>query len=85
MPIVWSFRYSVVNDPREHHGKVINLSTRGILFTSRQRVEEGSQLDIVLVPSHPATTPARAKVEVARVTNKRVFYEIACKFGKAAG
>lgn len=80
MPIDCSFRYSVSDDHREHQGKVINLSSRGILFTSRQRLEEGALLDIVLAPSHPTTPPTHATAEVARVTSNRVFYEVACKF-----
>jgi hypothetical protein len=84
MPIDCSFQFSVVNDDRKHQGKVINLSSRGILFPSRQRLETGTLLDIVLTPSHPATPPMLAKVEVARVTNNRVLYEVACKIRKIA-
>jgi hypothetical protein len=62
----------------------VNLSSRGILFTSKQKVETGTLLDIVLVPAHPTTSPAHASAEVARVNNNRQFYEIACKFGTSA-
>jgi hypothetical protein len=80
MPIDCSFTYTFVDDDRVHHGKVINLSSKGILFTSKQRVEPGTVLDIVLAPSHPTTPPTRVKAEAARVNNYRQFYEIACKF-----
>ena len=83
MPIDCSFSYSFVDDHRKHSGEVINLSSHGVLFTSRQRVEAGSLLDIVLAPANPKTAPTRARAEVARVTNNRQFYEVACKFGQS--
>jgi hypothetical protein len=82
MAIDCSFRFTVVDDHRQHQGKVINLSSRGILFTSKQRLETGTLLDIVLAPSHPTTPPMHAKAEVARVTGNRLFYEVACRIKK---
>ena len=80
MPIDCSFSFTMDDDNRQHRGKVINLSYRGVLFTSRQRLEEGALVEILLAPSHPTTAPTRAKARVARVVNRRKFYEIACKF-----
>lgn len=77
MPIDCSLSFNVADDARQHQGKLINLSRRGILFTSRQRLETGTVLDVVLTPSHSQTPPMHATVEVARVTGNRVLYEVA--------
>ena len=77
MPVDCSFSFNVTEDNRRHQGKVVNLSSKGILFTSRQRLETGTLLDIELTPSHSATPPMHATVEVSRVTSNRVLYEIA--------
>jgi hypothetical protein len=79
MPIDCSLVFNVVNDDRQHNAKLVNLSGKGILFTSRQRLEPGSLLNIVLTPSHSNTPPMHATVEVARVTSNRVQYEVACE------
>ena len=79
MPIDCSLVFNVVNDDRRHNAKVVNLSSKGILFTSRQRLEAGSLLNIVLTASHSDTPPMHATVEVARVTSNRVLYEVACE------
>jgi len=76
MPIDCSLRFSVVGDEREFAGKVINLSNRGILFTSRQRLEIDSLLSLVLTPSQTGSPPMHATVKVTRVINNRVHYEI---------
>ncbi|MCG6888197.1 MAG: PilZ domain-containing protein [Gammaproteobacteria bacterium] len=77
MPIDCRLRYSVVGDNREFQGKVINLSNKGILFTSRQRLEVGSLLTLVLTPSQTNTPPMHATVKVTRVVSNRVQYEVA--------
>lgn len=79
MPIDCSMVFNVHDDDREHKAKVVNLSSQGILFTSRQRLELGSLLDIVLTPSHADTPPMHATVEVTRVTSNQVLYEVACE------
>ena len=80
MPIDCSLKFSVVGDEREYTGKVINMSNAGILFTSRQRLEVGTMLSLVLVASQTDTPPMHATVKVGRVQNNRVHYEIACTF-----
>lgn len=80
MPIDCSMKFSAVGDEREFNGKVINMSDRGILFTSRQRLEVGNLLSLVLVASQTDTPPMHATVRVERVLNNRVNYEIACTF-----
>jgi hypothetical protein len=77
MPIDCNLKHSVVGDDREFEGKIINLSSEGILFTSKQRLEVGSLLSIVLTASHD-TPPMHATVKVTRVISNRVHYEVAC-------
>ena len=78
MPIDCSLRFSVVGDEREFDGKIINLSSQGILFTSRQKLEVGSLLKLVLTASQAKTPPMHATVKVTRVISNRVQYEVAC-------
>jgi hypothetical protein len=78
MPIDCDLRYSVVGDERDFEGKVINLSSKGILFTTRQKLEVGSLLTLVLTANKAKTPPMHATVKVTRVINQRVRYEVAC-------
>lgn len=78
MPIDCSLMYSVVGDEREFKGKVINMSQKGILFTSRQRLEVGTLLSLVLSSAGSNTPPMHATVRVERVHNNKVQYEVAC-------
>jgi hypothetical protein len=77
MPIDCNLSYSVVGGDREIEGKVINLSSKGILFISKQKLEVGSLLTLVLTASHN-TPPMHATVKVTRVVSNPVQYEIAC-------
>jgi len=77
MPIDCDLRYSVVGDDRDFEGKVINLSDKGILFTSKQKLEVGNLLTLVLTASQADTPDMHATVKVARVINQRVHYEVA--------
>ena len=78
MPIDCDLRYSIVGDDRDFEGKVINLSDKGILFTSRQKHEVGSLLTLVLTAKQTETPPMHATVKVTRVIDQRVHYEVAC-------
>ena len=78
MPIDCHLSYSVVGDERDFEGKVINLSSEGILFTSKQKLEVGSLLTLVLTASQNKARPMHATVKVTRVVSNRVQYEIAC-------
>lgn len=60
-------------------GHVINLSSKGVLFTSDKQFSEGTQLEIVLTPSNSITPPMEASVEVARVIDNNSIYELACE------
>ena len=78
MPIDCRLRFSAVGDEREFEGKVINLSDRGILFTSRQKFEVGNLLSLVLTASQADTPPMHATVKVTHVTSNQVHYEVGC-------
>jgi hypothetical protein len=78
MPIDCNLSYSSVGDKREFQGEVINLSSMGILFTSKQRLEAGSLLTLVLTPSRSNTPPMHVTVKVTRVISNRMQYEVAC-------
>jgi hypothetical protein len=67
MPIDCDLRYSVVGDDRDFEGKVINLSDKGILFTSRHKIEVGSLLTLVLTANQAKTPPMYSTVKVTRV------------------
>ena len=77
MPIDCHLSYCVVGDDRDFEGKVINLSDKGILFTSKQKLEVGSLLSLVLTASQTETPPMHATVKVTRVISNRVQYEVA--------
>ncbi len=79
MPIDCELRFGRVGDDSRLQGKVINLSSKGILFTSSERFSEGTALDIVLTPSNSETPPMQARVVVSRVTDNDVLFEIACE------
>jgi len=83
LPIDCSSSCTSFDDHREHSGTVINLSSRGVLYTSRQRVEAGIPLDIVPAAANPKTPPTPARAEVVRVTCHLQLYEIACRFGES--
>lgn len=76
MPIDCDFKYSVVGNIGEYRGKVINLSSTGILFACSQKIEPDSLLTVVL--SAPNTPPMHATVKVERVVSNSALYEVAC-------
>jgi len=84
MPIDCNFSFKTADNSRNFVGNVINLSKRGILFTSRENFEAGTLLNIVLTPSHTDTTPIRATVMVARVDGNDTLFEVACKIRSIA-
>lgn len=61
-----------------YDGHVINLSSKGILFTSMESIEQDSELSIVLTPSNSITPPMEADAIVSRVIDNQSVYEIAC-------
>lgn len=79
MPIDCELSFSVTGSSKQYQGNVINLSSRGILFTSSSEFESGSRLDITLTPSNSITPPMEATVVVMRIVNNDVLFEIACE------
>ena len=79
MPIDCELRFGIAGEDSSLKGNVINLSSKGILFTSQQRFSEGTSLDIVLTPSNSETPPMHARVVVSRVVDNDVLFEIACE------
>jgi len=79
MAIDCGFSFSKTGEQQSHDGQVINLSSKGILFTSSEPFEVGTSLEFVLTPSNSLTPPMEASVTVSRVDNKESVYELACK------
>jgi hypothetical protein len=79
MPIDCELSFAVENSTKQYHGKVINLSSKGILFASNQKFPPHTTLEITLTPSNSATPPMQATVVVARVSSNEVLFEIACE------
>lgn len=56
----------------------INLSAAGILFRTKEKVEEGSSLEIIVSPVNTATPPLNALIEIVRVVAvEGDIYEVA--------
>jgi hypothetical protein len=74
--------FSIKGVSGTYGGNVINLSSKGILFTSTEAIKEGSNLSIVLTPSNSITLPMEADATVTRVIDNDSVYEIACTIVK---
>ncbi len=79
MSIDCELSFSEAGNSKRYQGNVINLSSKGILFTSSQKFAEGSTLEIILTPSNSATPPMEANVVVTRVISNEVLFELACE------
>ena len=79
MPIDCELSFAETGSSKQHVGNVINLSSKGILFTSSSKFTPGTKLDITLTPSNSLTPPMEATVEVMRVVNNDVLFEVACE------
>jgi hypothetical protein len=71
--------FSRKGDKQSFKGHVVNLSSKGILFTSVTEFEEGDQLDIILTPTNSLTSPMQASVVVSRAIFNDSVYELACE------
>lgn len=78
MPIDCELSFSKAGSSRQYQGGVINLSSKGILFTSTENIDQGTVLEITLTPSNSATPPMQAEAVVTRVADNEVLFEIAC-------
>jgi len=74
-----SLSLTTTDSSKNFQGHMINLSNEGLLFTSNQKFEVGTILNIVLTPRHSETPPVHATVIVARVSSNELSYEVACK------
>lgn len=79
MPIDCMLSFTRQGLDETYTGNVVNLSSKGILFTSQNEFREGDVLDIVLTPSNSLTPPMEATTTVSRVTNTGEVFEIACE------
>ncbi len=79
MPIDCELHFGRAGEEPVFQGNVINLSSKGILFTSPQRFSEGSSLDLVLTPSNSEEKPMHARAVVSRITDNNALFEIACE------
>ena len=79
MALDCEFCFRRPSDNQQYTGQVINLSSKGILFTSSESVEVDTALEILVTPSNSITPPMEASVVVSRVTNNQSIYEIACE------
>ena len=79
MPIDCNLSFKALDGGPALEGNLINLSRRGILFTSSENFEAGTLLDIVLTPSHTDTMPIHATAMVSRVSGDDSLFEVACK------
>jgi hypothetical protein len=78
MPIDCELSFSRVGSSKQYQGSVINLSSKGILFTSTEKFDHGAVLEITLTSSNSATPPMQAEAVVTRVDDNDVLFEIAC-------
>jgi hypothetical protein len=74
--------FSKKGERQSFEGHVVNLSSKGILFTATDEFNEGDQLEIVLTPTNSLTSPMKASVIVSRVTFNDSVYELACEIIK---
>ena len=79
MPIDCELSFSESGGGKQYIGNVINLSSKGILFTSNTEFKPGARLDITLTPSNSITPPMEATVVVMRVLDNEAKFEIACE------
>lgn len=79
MAIDCEFSFGKPGEEQRFIGHVINLSSKGILFTSSEKFEIETVLEIMLTPSNSLTPPMEALVEVSRVTDNQAIYELACE------
>jgi hypothetical protein len=71
--------FSRSGEQQSFEGHVVNLSSKGILFTAIDQFEKGDQLELVLTPTNSSTSPMEASVVVSRVTFNDEVYELACE------
>ena len=79
MPIDCELSFMQAGSAERYEGNVINLSSKGILFTSNERLDQGTTLELLLTPSNSETPPLEASALVTRVIDYEPVFEIACE------
>ena len=79
MALDCEFSFYKPGESKRLTGHVINLSSKGILFTSSESFDIDTELEIVVTPSNSITPPMEASVVVSRVTDNQSIYEVACE------
>lgn len=79
MPIDCLLTFRQQGKQQEYSGSVVNLSSKGILFTSENEFRQGDKLEIVVTPSNSLTPPMEASATVSRVIHTGEIFEIACE------
>ncbi len=79
MPIDCELSFTESGNSKQYQGNVINLSSKGILFTSQGSFDQGARLNIVLTPSNSITPPMEATAMISRITDYDGVFEIACE------
>jgi hypothetical protein len=79
MAIDCQLSFAKKGETQSLEGHVVNLSSKGILFTATDKYEVGEQLDIVLTPANSPSAPLEARVEIIRATYNGSVYELACE------
>ncbi len=79
MAIDCQLSFSKIGEKQSFEGHVVNLSSKGILFTAIDKYEAGDQLDIVLTPANLQSAPMEASVVLVRATYNGSVYELACE------
>ncbi len=79
MAIDCQLSFSKKGETRSLEGHVVNLSSKGILFTAIDKYEVGEQLDIVLTPANLQSAPMEARVKITRAAYNGSVYELACE------
>jgi hypothetical protein len=79
MPIDCEMYFLQRGDDTRYQGHVINLSSKGILFTSQMIVVESAALEITLTPGNAESSPMEFSAVVTRVSDNESIFEIACE------
>jgi len=79
MAIDCQLSYSKKGEKQSLEGHVVNLSSKGILFTATEKFEVGDQLDIILTPANSPKAPMEASVVIVRASYNGSVYELGCE------
>lgn len=63
--------FSLSGSGQEEHGKVTNLSGRGMMFIADRALDLEDQLEVRIDPENAITPPLHARVRVVRVNKLR--------------